>query len=335
MTTPVAWHEGIHSDQFEGQAKQIQVEDDTFIVGHSAGFLSAIEKARCLARSSLPLLIVGETGTGKELLARLVHALSGRRGPLVAVDCGALPDELVESMLFGHRRGAYTGALDDVEGLIERADGGTLFLDEMGSLPLRGQTKFLRVIETGEVTRLGGTRAKRVQFRLVCTLLDDGTDPVRQGRFRIDLMHRVAGAVIRIPPLAERPADVAPLARHFAARAGCRLDSEAERALLARPWPGNVRELRWTLERAALLAPDGIVTLAALHEAYALSPSHSLGGSAATDVHPRSELRALCRLHHGDPERIRGALGVGKSTLYRRLRDAGLDLRQFRRGEVS
>lgn len=330
MTTPEASHLGGSADQSEGQARSIPVDDDMLIVGRSAALLTAIEKARRLARSQLPVLIVGATGTGKELLARLVHTLSGRRGPLVAVDCGALPDELVESMLFGHRRGAYTDAVDDVEGLIEQADRGTLFLDEMGSLPFKSQSKFLRIIETGQVTRLGAPRPKRVDFRLVSTLLEDGGHPLRDGRLRADLLHRVAGAVIRLPPLAERLDDILPLARHFAAQVGCRLEAGAERALLAWPWPGNVRELRWTVECAALLATNHLVCSVDLQEALAVAPTRYLGDNVADDSPAAAELRALCYVHEGNPNTIARALGIGRATLYRRLKGAGLELRQFR-----
>lgn len=335
MTTAHLEKPTIHLDQPGILGGRLPCGDDVVMVVRSVGLLAAVEKVRRLARSNLPLLILGETGTGKELLARLVHAFSGRRGPLVAVDCGAIPDDLVESILFGHRRGAFTGAVDHAEGVIERADGGTLFLDEMGSLPLRSQTKFLRVIETGEVTRLGAACPNRVDFRLVSTFLEDGTAPVREGRFRLDLMHRLGGAVIRIPPLVERPADIVPLARHFAGRAGCRLDVAVERELLQRPWPGNVRELRWTVERASLLATDGVVGLSALHEAQALAPSRYLGGDSQADVGRTVTLEGLCRVHRGDADRIAVELGIGKSTLYRRLREAGLVLRRFKRADVS
>jgi len=292
--------------------------------------LAAVDTARRLAPTSLPLLIVGETGTGKELLAQYIHRVSGRTGALVDVDCGALPEDLVESMLFGHRRGAFTGAVEHVEGIIERAHGGTLFLDEMGSLPMKSQGKLLRVLETGEVRRLGGAKSRHVDFRLVSTLQEGSSNPLSDGRFRWDLMQRVAGAVIRVPPLSERVGDIVPLARHFAGKAGIHLDADTEASLLDRPWPGNVRELKWAVERAVMFAPNGVIGRAALEEALSLGPSRMLQGTHAPEPSRWGELRAVCRAHRGDPDMVAQALGIGRSTLYRWLKEAGLELRQFK-----
>jgi DNA-binding NtrC family response regulator len=307
----------------EADARQV-------MVGRSPSLLGAIDTARRLASIPLPLLIVGETGTGKELLAQYIHRLSRRQGPLVDVDCGAIPEDLFESILFGHRRGAFTGAVEHVEGIIERSHRGTLFLDELGSLPLRSQAKLLRVIETGEVRRLGGTRSQHVDFRLLATLQENGSDPVAEGRFRLDLMQRVAGAVIRVPPLAERSGDIVLLARHFAGRSGLRLERQAEEHLLSRAWPGNVRELKWAVERAVMFATDGVIGSLALEEALSLSPSRLLCRGGMAPPSRLVELRAVCRAHRGNPEPIARAMGIGRSTLYRWLKEAGMELRHFK-----
>jgi DNA-binding NtrC family response regulator len=305
------------------------------IVGRSPALLAALDTARRLAATSLPILIVGETGTGKELIARYVHQASGRQGPLVDVDCGALPDDLMEALLFGHRRGAFTGAVDHHEGIIENADGGTLFLDELGSLPLRGQAKLLRVLETGEIRRVGATRTRSVDVRVVSTMQEDASKLLADGLFRPDLMQRVAGAVIRVPPLSERPDDVVPLARHFSASSNRRLEPDAEALLCDRPWPGNVRELRWTIERAALFAVDGGIGSAAVAEALEIGPGMLLGEQSAPRNGRITELRAACRRYRGDADRVAAALGIGRSTLYRWLREARLELRTFKERVVS
>ncbi len=305
------------------------------IVGRSPALLAALDTARRLAATSLPILIVGETGTGKELIARYIHQASGRAGPLVDVDCGALPDDLIEALLFGHRRGAFTGALEHHEGIIENADGGTLFLDELGSLPLRGQAKLLRVLETGEIRRVGATRARSVDVRVVSTMQEDASKRLADGLFRADLMQRVAGAVIRVPPLSERPEDVIPLARHFSACTRRRLEPDAEALLFDRSWPGNVRELRWTIERAALFAVDGGIGPTAVTEALEIGPGTLFGEEPAPGSARVTELRAACRRYGGDADRVAVALGIGRSTLYRWLKEARLELRTFKERVVS
>lgn len=305
------------------------------IVGRSTALLGALEIARRLSPTRLPILIVGETGTGKELVARYIHQVSGRQGPLVDVDCGAIPDDLIEAVLFGHRRGAFTGAVDHSEGIIENANGGTLFLDELGSLPLRGQAKLLRVLETGEFRRVGAAKSKAVDLRIVATMQEDARQLLAEGKFRGDLMQRVAGAVIRIPPLAERPEDVLPLARHFAHRSDAVLEPSAESLLQNRPWPGNVRQLRWAVERAALFGCSGRIGTAAVLEALEMGPDRLLGIPLAEGRTRMAELRAACHCHGGDPDLTADALGIGRSTLYRWLKEAGLELRMFKGRAVS
>ena len=239
------------------------------IVGRAPALRRVLEHTRRVARTRLPVLIIGESGTGKELLARALHELSAvARGPFVAVNCGALPRELAESELFGHEKGAFTGAGDRRRGWFEEAAGGTLVLDEIGELPLELQPKLLRVLESGRLRRLGRHGEIAVEVRVVALTLRDLRRDAANGRFRLDLYHRLAGCELRLPPLRERPEDIPLLAEHFLAEAAPELGRhtlapEASARLLGYDWPGNARELRNLLRRAAALS-DGTIDLAAL-----------------------------------------------------------------------
>jgi two-component system response regulator AtoC len=208
------------------------------------------------------VLILGESGTGKELVARAIHDASPRRARrFVAVNCAAIPGALLESELFGHRRGAFTDAVRDKTGLFEDADGGTLFLDEIGELPLALQAKLLRALQEGEIRRVGDTQSIKVDVRLIAATLRDLADDVREGRFREDLYYRLNVLAVPVPPLRERPEDIPQLARFFAQRHAARhqlgeieLSDVAIEALVRQPWPGNVRELENVIERAVVLA---------------------------------------------------------------------------------
>jgi len=222
--------------------------------------LASLEPLESLARTSIPILILGESGTGKEVLAHALHRASGRRGPFVAVNCGALPSELQESELFGHVRGAFTGAVADKIGLFEAADGGILLLDEVGEMTSRAQVKLLRILELGEVRRVGETRTRRVQVRVIAATNADLVARLRDGTFRMDLYYRLCGLKVDLPPLRERLGDVPLLAAHFARifsppeEAPPSLSPDALDRLMRHPWPGNVRELRFTIERAIALS---------------------------------------------------------------------------------
>jgi two-component system response regulator AtoC len=247
-------------EELEGQLSTIRGADE--IIGHSTTIKAALDMARKVARHPSTVLITGESGTGKELVARLVHKSSPRADKaFVAVNCGAIPEPLLESELFGHVKGAFTSADRDKIGLFEEANGGTLFLDEIGELPAALQVKLLRALQEGEVRRVGATTSQRIDARVVAaTNRDLGVD-VASGRFRGDLYYRVNVVTIRLPPLRERSQDVPELALHFLrlynARLGLKVESispPAMRTLIDYAWPGNVRELENVIERALVLS---------------------------------------------------------------------------------
>jgi two-component system nitrogen regulation response regulator GlnG len=235
------------------------------IVGEDPGLRSVLVRAARIAPTTMPVLVTGESGTGKELLARALHELGpAPAGPFVAVNCGALPRELAESELFGHERGAFTGAAARRSGWFEEASGGTLVLDEIGELPLELQPKLLRVLETGRLRRVGGSGEAAVRVRVVAMTLRDLEGEVARRAFREDLYYRLAGFHLALPPLRRRPDDIPLLARHFLREiepeVGPRwLEADALAALRAARWLGNVRELRNVVRRAAVLTHDRIV----------------------------------------------------------------------------
>lgn len=254
-----------------------------------------LERIQLVAPSDANILIIGETGTGKELIARHVHQLSHRTtGPFIAVNCGALTDSLVESELFGHERGAFTGALNAKEGWFEAANGGTLFLDEIGDLPLSTQVKLLRVLQEREVVRVGSRRPIPINVRLVAATNVHLEEAVAAGRFREDLYFRLSVAVLDLQPLRNRPGDILPLARHFLNLYAHKLGSPkvslapaTETALLNHPWPGNIRELENVIHHAVLVCQDNVVLPGHLH----LSRMESR--SAAPSAKPSSPDSAL------------------------------------------
>ncbi len=235
------------------------------MLGTSPGFRAALALLKQAAAGQITVLLLGETGVGKELFARALHDMSARRDkPLVAINCAAIPHELVESELFGVEKGAYTGALVSRPGRFERADGGTLFLDEIGDLPLTAQSKLLRVLQEGEVERLGDDKTRKINVRLVAATNAGLPQLVKEGRFRADLYYRLNAFQIDIPPLRERREDISLLAKHFLAKYAAingkmlpGFTDRAKRALTTYPWPGNIRELQNTVERGVILAPQG------------------------------------------------------------------------------
>lgn len=277
-----AWHEPEYLAHFQPQrigerlidfsiglehlrAVQPRRQFDTELVGVSPGFRQAFELLQRAAPSAITVLLLGETGVGKEVFARWLHDHGPRAGgPFIAVNCAAIPHELIEAELFGVEKGAYTGAHMARAGRFERAHGGTLFLDEAGDLPLATQVKLLRVLQTGVVERLGAEEPLKLNVRIVAATNVDLQRAMQEGRFRSDLYYRLNTFPITIPPLRERQADIAPLVQRFVeqysevyAKKLRGLTDRAMREVLAHPWPGNIRELENTLERAVLLAPDG------------------------------------------------------------------------------
>jgi two-component system, NtrC family, nitrogen regulation response regulator NtrX len=311
------------------------------------------------ARSESRILILGENGTGKELVARQVHRLSGRsRGPFVEVNCAAIPEDLIESELFGHVRGAFTGAVGDRPGRFEQADGGTLFLDEVADMSLKTQARVLRVLQEQRFERVGGTSPIRVDVRVLAATNKDLEEEIRQGRFREDLYFRLAVIPLRVPPLRERAEDVPILAAHFIALFAHELkqrskavDREAMRLLEEYTWPGNVRELRNLVERMMIMVPGA--TIGASDLAAAIRGDGGSGGSGGSggtggSARARAE-RALWEADYASLREARGAfekhfierklaelegnvsrtaqvLGLERSNLYRKMRAYGIEV---------
>jgi transcriptional regulator with PAS, ATPase and Fis domain len=286
-----------------------------------------------VARSRLPVLLLGESGTGKELFASAVHEASDRHdGPFVVVDCSGLPETLFESELFGHEKGAFTGAQHRKPGLVETASGGTLFLDEIGDVPLAMQVKLLRLIESGTFRRVGATETQQADFRLVAATHKPLQQMVAEGRFRQDLYYRIAAFPIFLPPLRDRAGDIPLLVDSFLQRGGKAaqrivIQPAAMERLQAHDWPGNIRELRNVLERARLFADDGIVRPEDLPEwlnapLQARPPAAPAATATAPDLDEQiRHLVAEGRLSRRD---MAARLGLSERTLYRRLK--ALDL---------
>ena len=278
-----------------------------------------------VARADVPVLISGPNGTGKERIAEIIQANSAvRDGPFVVLNCGALPAELIEAELFGADAGAYTGASKAREGKFEAADGGTLFLDEIGNLPLAGQMKLLRVLETGRFERLGSNRERQVKVRVISATNADLQAMIRAGSFREDLFYRLNVIELRLPPLAGRPADILPLAQHFLA-APKTLHAGAQAALLAHAWPGNVRELKNVMARASLLADGAIIKAADLGlPAAAASANNTAGGGDAEREPDRDAIALALRRSGGVVAQAAAELGLSRQALYRRMERLGI-----------
>jgi DNA-binding NtrC family response regulator len=269
-----------------------------------------------VARADVPVLITGPNGTGKERIAEIIQANSQvADGPFVVLNCGALPSELIEAELFGADAGAYTGASKAREGKFEAADGGTLFLDEIGNLPLAGQMKLLRVLETGRFERLGSNRERQVKVRVISATNADLGAMIRAGTFREDLFYRLNVIELRLPPLAARPGDILPLALSFLR--GKTLHPSAESALQAHTWPGNVRELKNVMARASLLAQGDVIKAPDLGLPVAVAPT--------LDTEPDREaiVQALARAG-GVVAQASSELGLSRQALYRRMERLGI-----------
>jgi DNA-binding NtrC family response regulator len=302
------------------------------LVFASDAMIATLEMACQVARAPLPVLITGPNGSGKERIAQVLHANSAvAAGPLVALNCGALPAELIEAELFGAESGAFTGAGKAREGRFEAADGGTLFLDEIGNLPLAGQMKLLRVLEIGQFERLGSTRTRTTRVRVISATNADLPAMVAAGSFREDLYYRLNVIELRLAPLADRRDDILPLAEQaldaHARQTGqaVRLSEGARAVLLAHAWPGNVRELRNALARAALLCRDGQIQAADL-----ALPTSTAGAAASALAHrnldepSREAVLSALQSAQGVVARAAQQLGLSRQALYRRMDRYGL-----------
>jgi len=290
------------------------------IVFAAAATERLVELACQVARADAPVLITGPNGAGKERIAEIIHFNSAvKAGPYVVVNCGALPSELIEAELFGAEAGAYTGANKAREGRFEAADGGTLLLDEIGNLPLSGQMKLLRVLETGQFERLGSSKTRQVKVRVLSATNADLAQMIQQGRFREDLYYRLNVIELNLPPLASRADDILPLAEAFLPE-GLTLSSEARNALLAHAWPGNVRELKNAISRASLLCRDGLVQPADLG-LIVRAPAPRTPADAEPD---RAAIEAALARARGTISQAAADLGLSRQALYRRLEKLGL-----------
>jgi DNA-binding NtrC family response regulator len=302
------------------------------IVARSTAMLRVMSLIDNLSHSDATVLITGESGTGKEVVARALHARSPRRNaPFVAVNCGALPADLLESEMFGHVRGAFTGAVRDRIGRFDAAGGGTLFLDEVGDLPLPLQVKLLRVLQDGAFERVGESRSRTSRARIVAATNVDLQAAVANGRFRDDLYYRLRVVPVEIPPLRERREDIEPLARallvRVAARQGrsLRLSPDAMRRLLDHDWPGNARELENALEYAVAVCRGQTVLPEDLPELAGRSAARTMSSARERRATAADPLRQVLDAHQWRRSEAARALGISRSTLWRKMREAGLE----------
>ena len=322
----------------EAASRSRDDEDRYRLVGHSAAMMRVRELIARAGPAQATVLITGESGTGKELVARAIHRASGRAdGPFIKVNCAAIPDDLIESELFGHEKGSFTGATARQKGRFARAHGGTIFLDEIGDMSLRTQAKVLRALQEGEIEPLGAGAPVRVDVRVIAATNKDLRSEIAAGRFREDLYYRLSVLPIAIPPLRERREDVPLLVEQLARRVAeennfrpRRFSPAALAALATRPWPGNVRELSNVIERALILAPGEVVELDDLPGADAMAAvpaGNWLGAPTLREFKERSERDyLLARLEENgwNITRTAQAIGTPRSNLYKRLEHHGL-----------
>jgi len=318
----------------ENRRLREQVDRQTsldLLLGHSAAIRGVLDQIKHVASSDATLLLLGETGTGKELVARAVHASSARGGrPFVAVNCAAIPEALIEAELFGHERGAFTGATHKRTGLFVDANGGTLFLDEVGDLPAAVQAKLLRVLQDKSVRPVGGRDEMRVDLRLISATNRDLRALLAENKFREDLYYRLAVIPIRLPPLRDRPEDIPLLAGHFLARAAGALnktidgfDDGAMAWLMSHRWPGNVRELENVVERAATLTRGPLVNVADLRIEFAALVGRDVPSHPTLAELERAYVRRVLDQTGGDKPSASRILGISVRTLQRKYPDLG------------
>ena len=312
------------------------------VIGADFGLRGVMEQVRQVAPLDSPVLLLGETGTGKEVIANAIHNTSPRRpGPFIKVNCGAIPQTLMDSELFGHERGAFTGAISQKRGLIERAQRGTLFLDEVGELPPQAQVRLLRVLQEKEIVRVGGTRTLTVDIRIIAATHRNLEDMLMRGGFREDLYFRLRVFPIAIPPLRRRPADIPALAQHFIQKKvremkrhhAPTIAAEAMERLMGYPWPGNVRELENAVERALILNHGPVLDITDIgakippQHRTAAAPADAAGETLAIDVVMARHIRRVLDMCQGRVEGPRGAarrLQINPSTLRKRMQKLGI-----------
>ena len=321
-------------------ADQLEAEEGLRPVGSSRKWHEVLGQAARVAATETTVLLTGESGTGKEVLARLIHRGSRRaKGPFVALNCAALPESLLESELFGHERGAFTGALSSHAGHIEQAAGGTLFLDELGEMSLAVQAKLLRVLEQREFQRIGSSRLLKADVRIIAATNRDLGEEVLSGRFRADLYYRLQVFEIAIPPLRERPEDIPALLEHFLEELGLTLGQSAEgispaalEKMLAHSWPGNIRELRNAVERALILCDGGRIDVEHLPPAprwlaRISVPADPAAPSTFDDLEAmeRSAIEKVLEQTRQNKSKAARMLGITRRKLYTRLQRFGLE----------
>jgi two-component system NtrC family response regulator len=326
---------GFYTSQLERECREMQqlIQGDSFegMLGTSAPMQSVFDSIRKVATTNVPVLILGESGTGKEMVARAIHQRSSRRnGPFVAINCSAIPETLLESELFGHEKGAFTGAHVQRKGQIETASGGTLFLDEIGEIPLQLQVKLLRFLQEQRISRVGGRAEIQIDARIITATNSDLQKGMTAGTFREDLFYRLAVVQILMPPLRERENDIPLLAQAFLHRfaaqnskEGLAFDKEALRAMNTHTWPGNVRELENSVRRAVIMAEGRRLTVLDLGLTPAASGSTGTLKSAREAVEREVVQRAL-RKHAGKITAAAVELGISRPTLYELMEKLGI-----------
>ena len=305
------------------------------IIGISDSIKQVLAKVEKVAQRDLPVLIIGESGTGKELVSQAIHYNSPRsENPFIAINCGALPQSLLEGELFGYRKGAFTGAAADKKGLITMADQGTLFLDEIGDMPLSLQAKILKVIETGEVSPIGETKSIHADIRLVAATNKNLEEQIQKGLFREDLYYRLNVIEVKIPSLRERKEDIDVLARHFVEtyseennKKVVGITDEAMEVLLNYPWPGNIRELRNVIERAVVLSGSGKIDVSELPDRLKTvrSDKNVQTLKARLDYYEEKIIKDALQTHAWNKDEVARELDVDLATLYRKIKKLGIE----------
>jgi DNA-binding NtrC family response regulator len=332
-------HRALEHRQLVIQKEVNELVRSSEIIGDCKVFRGVVENAKKIAASETYVLIQGESGTGKELFAQLMHRNSSRKDqPFVAVNCAAMPDQLLESELFGHEKGSFTSAVSTKQGLVEVADGGTLFLDEVGDISIMTQPKLLRFLETGEFRRVGGTVTRKVDVRVISASNKDLQDEVKTGRFRGDLLFRLNVVSLRLPTLSERKEDIPTLVQHFLAKKSKtkRLSAEAMALLMKYDWPGNVRELEHVIEGALVMAQSDEIqpkdfwlnsSVRPQTETSQVSPEVPLGhGLLSLEELERIQIEKILAHNKGDRSKSAEMLGISKKTLYLKIKKYGIRL---------